>query len=73
MKHIVFKIVVWSLVFATSSGIAQDNINSFLKNQPVIDVHIHITKGYEDNEEYNKVNTDIDIHPLCEVPRLRTI
>lgn len=57
----VLKIVVWSLVFATSLGIAQDNIDSFLKNQPVIDVHIHITKGYDDNEEYNKVNTDIDI------------
>lgn len=61
MKSIVSKLIVLSLVLATSSVVAQDNIDNFLKNQPIIDVHIHITKGYEDNEDYNKINPDIDI------------
>lgn len=48
-------------VLSSSQLISQNNIDEFLKNQPIIDVHIHVTKGYSDNEEYNKVNTDIDI------------
>ena len=36
-------------------------IDDFLKNQPIIDTHIHITKGYADNEDYNKVDPDIDL------------
>ena len=48
-------------VFISISTIAQENIDSFLKNQPIIDVHIHITKGYADNDEYNKINPNIDI------------
>ena len=61
MKYIISKIIVFSLVFATPSVVAQDNIDSFLSHQPIIDVHIHITKGYNDNEDYNTVNPDIDI------------
>ena len=48
-------------VLSSSQLISQNNIDEFLKNQPIIDVHVHITKGYSDNEEYNKVNADIDI------------
>ena len=48
-------------ILTISQIISQENIDKFLKNQPIIDVHIHITKGYSDNKEYNKVNTNIDI------------
>ncbi|WP_299278192.1 amidohydrolase family protein [uncultured Psychroserpens sp.] len=43
---------------------SQKEIDDFLKNQPIIDVHIHITKGYADNEDYNKMNPDIDLAKL---------
>ncbi|WP_460218457.1 amidohydrolase family protein [Psychroserpens sp. MEBiC05023] len=36
-------------------------IDSFLKKQPIIDVHIHITKGYQDNDDYNTLDADIDM------------
>ncbi len=36
-------------------------IDDFLKNQPIIDTHIHITKGYLDNEDYNNIDPDIDL------------
>nr|WP_321237157.1 amidohydrolase family protein [uncultured Psychroserpens sp.] len=39
----------------------QKEINDFLKNQPIIDVHIHITKGYADSEDYNALDSDIDL------------
>jgi hypothetical protein len=61
MKNRMSKILLLYLFFATSSIVAQDKIDVFLKNQPIIDVHIHITKGYADNEDYNKINSDIDI------------
>lgn len=61
MKNRISKILLLFLFFTTSSIVAQDNIDEFLKNQPIIDVHIHITKGYSDNEDYNKINPDIDI------------
>ncbi len=61
MKNTVSKLMVLFLVSVGSPILAQDDIDEFLKNQPIIDVHIHITKGYADNEDYNKINPDIDI------------
>jgi len=40
---------------------SQQDINDFLKNQPIIDTHIHITKGYPDNEDYKTLDPDIDL------------
>ena len=40
---------------------SKKEIDDFLKNQPIIDTHIHITKGYADNKNYNKINPDIDL------------
>ncbi|NNE31956.1 MAG: amidohydrolase family protein [Winogradskyella sp.] len=39
---------------------SQNSFDDFLKGQPVIDMHLHITKGYDDNENYRHLNTDID-------------
>ena len=64
MKNKVSKIITFFLVFASSSIIAQDGIDEFLKNQPIIDMHFHITKGFEDNEVYNNRKVDIDIAKL---------
>ena len=55
------KVLILFLVLITSSTIAQNNIDEFLKNQPIIDVHIHITKGYSDSEDYNKIDPNIDL------------
>lgn len=60
MKNKVSKIIVLFFFFTSSSLVAQDNIDDFLKDQPIIDMHFHITKGYEDNEVYNKRKADID-------------
>lgn len=38
----------------------QDPLEVFLKNQPIIDMHFHITKGYKDNEVYNNRGLEID-------------
>ncbi|EDP71938.1 hypothetical protein FBALC1_12592 [Flavobacteriales bacterium ALC-1] len=40
---------------------SKEAIDIFLQHQPIIDTHIHITKGYANNEDYNKVNVDIDL------------
>lgn len=61
MKNQIGIILFLTLGLTTSSIVAQNNIDEFLKNQPIIDVHIHITKGYADNEDYNKINPNIDI------------
>ncbi|MEP0264269.1 amidohydrolase family protein [Dokdonia sp.] len=60
MKNIVSKIIALFLIFTTSSIVAQNNIDEFLKNQPIIDMHFHITKGYADNEIYNQRKVNID-------------
>tara|TARA_R110002049_G_scaffold131416_3_gene290167 strand:- start:372 stop:1340 length:969 start_codon:yes stop_codon:yes gene_type:complete len=52
--------VIFLLVLSTSAVFAQENMDDFLKNQPIIDMHFHITKGYEDNEVYNQRKVDID-------------
>jgi hypothetical protein len=49
------------LIYITTPLLAQENIDTFLKNQPIIDVHIHITKGYVENEDYNNVDSNIDV------------
>ena len=64
MKNKVSKTIALSLIFTTSSIVAQDNIDEFLKNQPIIDMHFHITKGFEDNEVYNNRKVDIDSSKL---------
>ena len=48
------------LLFPALSLHGQDSLDLFLQNQPVIDVHIHITKGYTDNPDYNILDPDID-------------
>ncbi len=60
MKKKVSKIIALFLIFTTTSIVAQNNIDEFLKNQPIIDMHFHITKGFEDNEVYNNRKVDID-------------
>ena len=60
MKNIVSKIIALFLIFTTSSIVAQNNIDEFLKNQPIIDMHFHITKGFENNEIYSNRKVDID-------------
>ena len=60
MKKEVTIVLLFALIF-TKPLIAQTTIDEFLKNQPIIDTHIHITKGYLDNENYNKIDSDIDL------------
>lgn len=46
--------------FIYEKPVDQVALNSFLEDQPIIDVHIHITKGYQTNVLYNKYDSDID-------------
>ena len=46
--------LIFILIFSISSDFAQEDIDQFLKNQPIIDMHFHITKGFDDNETYNQ-------------------
>ena len=48
-------------IFVFEKPIDQKALNTFLKDQPIIDVHLHITKGYSDNELYNNLDTDINL------------
>lgn len=48
-------------IFIYEKPIDQKAINDFLSNQPIIDVHIHATKGYLENESYNQLNSDINL------------
>ena len=52
--------IFFALLFPLLSLHGQDSLDLFLENQPVIDVHIHITKGYADNADYNGIDPDID-------------
>ncbi|WP_411893331.1 amidohydrolase family protein [Winogradskyella sp. A2] len=52
--------LIFILIFSISSVFAQEDIDQFLKNQPIIDMHFHITKGFDDNETYNQRKVDID-------------
>lgn len=54
------KILLITLMVYSTTGYAQESMEHFLKNQPIIDMHYHITKGYKDNEIYNAMDTDID-------------
>lgn len=62
MKPTIFKLALFFSTIVLPSTFAQQatDIDTFLKNQPIIDMHFHITKGYEDNQEYSKLNNDID-------------
>ncbi|HZJ36472.1 MAG TPA: amidohydrolase family protein [Gillisia sp.] len=61
MRKIIKYFMPIILFLNTSMTFSQTPIDEFLKNQPIIDVHIHITRGNPDNEDYNKANSDIDI------------
>ena len=43
---------------------SQNNIDDFLKEQPIIDMHFHITKGFNDNEMYADMHSNLDIAKL---------
>jgi hypothetical protein len=60
MKNRFSIIVIFFLVLSTSAVFAQEDIDEFLKYQPIIDMHFHITKGFDDNEIYNQRKVDID-------------
>lgn len=60
MKRQVLKITLLIFSITCSSSLAQETLDEFLKNQPIIDMHFHITKGYGDNEIYRHLNVDID-------------
>lgn len=40
------------------------SIDDFLKFQPIIDMHFHITKGFEGNEKYAESDKNIDVAKL---------
>ena len=40
--------------------INQEALNEFLIGQPIIDVHLHISKGNPDSKLYNQYDLDID-------------
>ena len=61
MKTQVYRTIFLLLATTSSSALAQKSIDDFLKKQPIIDVHIHITKGFPDDEDYNKLDPDIDL------------
>lgn len=60
-KHI---LLIAALVIDNYGGYAQNSLEQFLQDQPVIDMHFHITRGFEENEEYNDRNTNIDTAKL---------
>lgn len=55
-----FLIATATLLFLQNSISAQDSQQNFLNDQPVIDMHFHITKGYEESETYHDLHPDID-------------
>jgi hypothetical protein len=44
--------------------IDQKALEAFLQGQPIIDVHLHISKGNADSKLYNQYDADIDIAKL---------
>ncbi|SMD45441.1 hypothetical protein SAMN00777080_4092 [Aquiflexum balticum DSM 16537] len=46
--------VMGYFLFFYEKPIDQKALNEFLKGQPIIDVHIHVSKGFEGNEVYGK-------------------
>lgn len=58
MKKIL--LIFSTFLFINSNVSAQDSSKQFFQNQPIIDMHFHITKGYKDNEVYNNRSIDID-------------
>lgn len=55
-----YLLLLSGLIFYANNSSAQDSIQDFLKDQPVIDMHFHITKGYEDNESYVYLHPNIN-------------
>lgn len=60
MKYSITRILFIYLTFTTTFVFAQDSIDTFLEHQPIIDMHFHITKGFEDSDKYYNQETDID-------------
>ncbi|WP_162339627.1 amidohydrolase family protein [Cyclobacterium salsum] len=50
--------------FIYEKPVDQGVLAKFMEGQPIIDMHFHITKGYVDNEQYNKLNSNIDLAKL---------
>ena len=50
--------------FAQQNEHFSEEINDFLKFQPIIDMHFHITKGFEGNEKYAESDKNIDLAKL---------
>jgi hypothetical protein len=59
-KYLLSAVSILLMIISLPSN-AQTAIDTFLNNQPIIDVHIHVTKGYPDNKDYNQLNSDIDL------------
>lgn len=55
-----YSVITFMLVCSLACS-QTEAIDTFLENQPIIDVHIHVTKGFKDNEAYNSQHPDIDI------------
>lgn len=51
-------------LFIYEKPVDQEALAKFMEGQPIIDTHFHITKGYEDNEQYNTLNSNIDLAKL---------
>lgn len=60
MKNQFSIVVVFFSIFSVSIVFAQNDMEEFLKHQPIIDMHFHITKGFNDNEVYTNRKPDID-------------
>jgi hypothetical protein len=60
-KVIFIGLVIICFTSFSNLVVAKGDKNHFLKEQAIIDVHIHITKGYPDNKDYNQEDPNIDL------------
>lgn len=54
ISSLIVLITAGYFIFIYEKPVNQADLNKFLKGQPVIDMHIHITKGYENNGFYGE-------------------
>lgn len=47
------------LIFIYEKPVDTIALNTFLEDQPIIDIHIHIYKGYSENKLYNEIDSNI--------------
>ena len=55
---------ICQICFAQQRENSTENIDDFLEFQPIIDMHFHITKGFEENEKYAGSNENLDAAKL---------